>query len=462
MTPLHAKSASCYSANYESTRRSMRKPSSSGWGGKLILATVVLTIVEGALRKWVFSESPSLRYAAYFSKDVLFVFAGLAGAASMGVNNRRYAGLVLLASVGLILPSSLATFGNGSLVGAILSFRAYVVLPLCAFLAAATIRSDRSVAQMAILIGVFAIGEVALGSIQFRYPHTHWLNRYDLEAARVASESGHARATGTFSYIGGMNTMTIAAAWAGTYLFMSRTRVISRAFGITVIFSGIICALLAMSRGGMVLWLITVAGGVLCFRRVRELFLITTLALAGLGYFFFAGAPEEHQEAGVYDVAMKRFQNADTFTHRTSYFFDDLFIAFTEYPIGVGLGVGQPGGYVSESTKEARLGIQPLENEPARIIQEVGILGLAGVFIIRLLPFAVIVPRWKKCTNRKRLALYAAWIPFLLVVAISNLAFNHTFSSLYWCLVAVICGAAELSETDRENNWNAAIGLRKV
>src|SRR5208282_2354285 len=103
--------------------------------------------------------------------------------------------------------------------------------------------------------------------IQFRLPNTHWLNRYDAEGITPGTEVGHVRATGTFSYIGGMFMMASTAAWAGTYLFLSSTSVYPRAFAVAVAFAGIVCTLLAMSRTGVSMWVITVAGGVLCFRR---------------------------------------------------------------------------------------------------------------------------------------------------------------------------------------------------
>src|SRR5262249_40497020 len=100
------------------------------------------------------------------------------------------------------------------------------------------------------------------------------------------------------------------------------------------------------------------------------------------------------------------------------------------------------------------------ESEPARIIQEVGILGLLGTFLIRLLPFALLVPRWRRCKDRHLLALYAASIPFLFAAAFSNLAFNHTLSSVYWCVVALLLGVAELPEDGRQARGSGSPGWR--
>ena len=423
-------------------------------GGQLLALVIVLTILEGAFRKWVFPGSAILRYAMYFSKDAVFIAAACVGASSMTAIQRKYARLVLLATLILIVPCSLGTLGNASPVGAFLSFRAYAIVPLCAFLAAPTILSLRRVEQIAIVVGILAICEAMLGMVQFRLPNTHWLNRYDAESVMAGTNFGHVRATGTFAYIGGMVTMSAAAAWAGCYLFLSRTRVASRVFAVVVLFAGLVCALLAMSRTGLLMYFITAVGGVFCFRRGRELAILG--ALVFLGYLVFSEGLEGSQEADVYRVAMKRFSTSDSVGHRSDYFFNDMYYGLTDYPFGVGLGVGQPGGHVSEDNLTGKN--RSLENEPARIVQEVGISGLVGVFFIRLLPLGLILPRWRKCTDKPLLALYAVTIPFLFVAAITNLAFNHTLSSLYWGVVALVIGAAELPEVNQENAGNVLAG----
>jgi hypothetical protein len=411
-------------------------------GGKLLALVIVLTIVEGAFRKWMFPGSAPLRYAMYFSKDVVFFVAAFVGASSLPRDQRKLANWVVLVTGLLILPSSLANIGTTSAVGAFLSLRAYALVPLCAILAGPTVRSMRRVEQIAILVGIAAIGEVALGMVQFRLPITHWLNRYDAEKVIIVGSSGHVRATGTFAYIGGMVVIAATAAWAGIYLFLSQSRIARRAFAVAVLIAGLVCTLLAMSRTGVLMALITVVGGVFCFRRGREIAILGGLVF--FAYMLFSEGLEGSQEAEVYRVATKRFTTSDSVGNRTTYFFNDLYRGVTEYPFGVGLGVGQPGGSVSEANPNG--GARGLENEPARIVQEVGLPGLAGVFFIRLLPFAFILPRWRKCKDRRLLALYAATIPFLFVGAFTNLAFNHTLSSIYWCVVALVFGAAELPQ----------------
>jgi hypothetical protein len=425
-------------------------------GGKLILCTLILAFVEGALRKWAFAQSPALRHATYFSKDALFLLAGLAGLASASAMQRMYANWVIVISVFFILPPSLANAANTSFVGAMLSFRAYCVLPWCAFLAAGTIHSIKRVEQIAYLVGAMVLGEMVVGLIQFWLPGSHWLNRYDLDTQAIVVQFGHVRATGTFSYISGMSIAGGVAAWAGTYLFLARPSTGSRVFAIAVLLSGVVCALLAMARGGLAVWLFTVCFGILCFGRRREF--IGAAGLALLGYIILGGALEDPKDMEVFTTAMKRFQTSDSFEQRVSYFFVDLSLGITNYPFGLGLGVGQPGGYVEGTSLIRDHGI--LENEPARIIQEIGIPGILGVFLIRLLPFAFMFPKWRNCTDKGSLALLSATIPYLLVAASTNLAFSHTQSSVYWCLVALVLGTAQ--DPKRGGSHDALLDKRSV
>jgi hypothetical protein len=430
--------------NRSTTARIATRPAGrvASLGGKLILTVIILTVIEGSLRKWVFSSSPGLRYVAYFSKDVIFLIAGLTGAASMGTRNGRYAAWVLLAGVFFILPPSLAHLGNSSLSGAILSFRAYLVLPWCAFLAAGTIRSLRDIDRIVIAVGVLAIGSAALGMLQFQLPEGHILNRYDTETKLVVAQFGHVRAVGPFAYITGMSVMAAAAGWAAIYLFLSDSSLGRRWFAVTVAASGIVCALVSMSRHGLILCLATIIGGAGFFRRGRELVLI--VVVAGLGFWLFSGASdEETSETGMYSATMRRFNESDSFGQRLTYMFLNINEGLTEYPFGIGLGIGQPGGYESMAFT-LRNGI--IENEQGRIVQEIGFFGMLGVVFMRFLVVRGIGSAYSSTTDRKLLALYAASLPMVTLAFLTNTVFNHTYASVTWCVVALVFAAMRTQE----------------
>lgn len=405
----------------------------TGDGGRLVTAVILLAVFEGAIRKWVVPGSSDLRYAAYASKDIVFILGALVVARLASGTHRRYATLLAVASL-LILPGILFNLDATEPVGAFLSLRAYVLLPIGAFLVAGSIRSFKRVNQIALLIGAVTIAEVALGAVQFRLATTHWLNRYDSASAAVGAEFGHVRATGTFSYITGMSVIAGLGAWAGIYLFLSGGAA-KRMVGVIIMIASLLCGVLSMSRTGIFLALLTIGCAVMFFRRGKELVLVGSLALA-IYVLLGSDAPDQQGQGAAYAVAMKRFERADSLGHRISYFFNDVARAFEAYPMGSGLGDCQRGAFAIAHPVVANFNV--IENEPGKILTEVGVLGLLGVYLIRLAPIFLMLPRWKRCQSPQALALYAASIPFLLISAATNVAFNHTLSTVYWCVVALV------------------------
>ena len=104
--------------------------------------------------------------------------------------------------------------------------------------------------------------------------------------------------------------------------------------------------------------------------------------LAVIGLWIVGGTDRDSAaELGVYDVAIKRFDNADTTWQRIAYFVDDFTRGINEAPLGTGIGRGQVGGYAATGQQ---VDLYYCENEFGRIIMEIGILGFAAVLSIRV------------------------------------------------------------------------------
>ena len=139
----------------------------------------------------------------------------------------------------------------------------------CAFIAAGCVRSTRDINAVILAVALSTIVVAGLGVMQFFLPSSHYLNRYETGAAdsgHIVEEAGHARVTGTFAFITGMGIMTGVGAWAGAYLFLSALQncvACSRSgFWLPQSF-----VLTSTSRGGAILYGVTVVGGILLFRR---------------------------------------------------------------------------------------------------------------------------------------------------------------------------------------------------
>jgi hypothetical protein len=440
------------SRNAPPLRPELAPPNAAAWGGKLLLLVFLLTIFEGALRKWVVGGTPALRYLAYFSKDIVFVIAALAGA---GVHRRWQhlaLGVLLPISVALLLGPTLVNLPHSNAVGLLLSGRSYVLIPVCAFLAAGTIRSLRDVDRIAYVVGACAIAIAALGVRQYSLPATHFLNRYEVAEdvdVHIVAEFGHVRATGTFAFISGMIIMSGLASWAGMYLFLSGTNLGRRLFAVAVVAASVVCALVSMSRGAIFLCALTVGGAVMLYGRIREVFYVGLLVLVG-GWTLFGGSDPGDQAAdpGLQAGLAGRFSTADTVSERAGYMLMNIQLGLTQDPLGHGLGVGQVGGNYAAYGKWSWGG--GYETEVGRIIFEVGVVGFLGVMLWRLVAIFLMGRQLRSADSNVR-AMLAPALPFYTYLAVNQMSFNHTGLAAAWAVFAAVFGVTCLRSTAAPN-----------
>lgn len=417
----------------------------------LLAGALVLTIVEGAARKWLFAGVPALRYAAYFSKDILFVLA-----AYLGAQQRRPLGLSIFAVCAvLILASSVAgSIAHSNLVGTVLSIRAYLIIPMCAYLAAPLVRSIRDIERCATVVAVITIGVAVLGAMQYRLPQGHILNRYETGTLESRSEinAGHVRATGTFAFISGMTVMAGLGAWAGVFLSIplpGRARKL-RQLGMAALAASLVCALVSMSRSALLVWGVTAIGGWFLNARANQSVVAVMGVVVAVMAFGVSNPTEQlEQMMGKESLAygmMNRIRSSDSFADRLEQVLRDTVFGATEYPLGEGLGLGQPGGMYAAYGFRGGLGGK--EFEWGRIAFECGIVGLAGVLVIRIVAAAKCWNALKTTTDVSRRAVLATALPFFGIMALGNMAFNHTGNSAAW-LVMTFALAAVISEDAR-------------
>jgi hypothetical protein len=419
-----------------------RGSAATGSGGKWVLIVFLLTIFEGAIRKWLVPDSPTFRYSVYFSKDVAFVCAALAGLAHAQSKLKLVGALWVVSFIALLVPT-IVNIGNTPGVGALLSVRAYLIVPMCAFLGAYTLRSLRDVDWIVSAVGVSTIAVAILGAVQFDLPQNHFLNSYEGsgEGVHIIAEYGHVRATGTFAFITGMAMMTGVGAWAGLYLFLSGG-LRKRLLGLAVLVAGLICSLTSMSRGGIVLYAMTIAGGIILFRRLKESALLIMVGLIGFWLFGGGSSADESVDPGLQGAVVQRFQGADSPVDRLSYILMNLQLGLTGDPLGRGLGRGQVGGNFAETGGRSWGG--GYESELGRIAFEVGILGWFGVVLWRITAVVQMGKLLLRAEDIRVRALLAASLPLFTMLAMNYMAFNHTGSSFAWAIFALALGAATL------------------
>jgi hypothetical protein len=183
-----------------------------------VKVAMVLLIVEGALRKWVF---PGAQDLIYFAKDVLLLGAYAGFLRQRGLQRDRppanpllYGVLVLAALLGLlqILNPNLPNL----LVG-ILGFKAYFFYVPLLFVLPAVFQSDAELYQFLRRYALLAIPVGLLAVFQFFSPSASAINTYawrteDLDYVATFGSSTYVRVTGPFSFITGFTSYLLANA----------------------------------------------------------------------------------------------------------------------------------------------------------------------------------------------------------------------------------------------------------
>lgn len=410
------------------------------WGGKLIVLAILAWILEGALRKWYF-ESKLMEMFVYGLKDLLLVAAAFIAPAS--AHSAQLARVVIVVNVVCIIPPSIFWYSDLEFIPAILSLRAYLVVPLAAILASQTIQSKNDIRRIANVAGVCVIAVTALCLLQFNLPTNHVLNRYAGDAEYVTGFSGRVRTSGTFAFLSGINSLVFLGTWAGALLFLTSSRVgYQRLFAVSVFAGCLVCSLTSMSRTALGLLVLMSLGAGFAFHRGRDvIYGLVVLSVGGLVAGLYGYTPSQ---SDVYQVAMSRYvTTTDSLAHRTFFMqFRDIQRAIEIAPMGRGLGAGQP---VAGLAYDRRVDV---ETELGRIVIELGILGLLGVFALRLVIITMMIGWLRRSKDSFSRAVFAATLPAVAVCLFGtgniNLIFDHYLMLVYWVVVSVALAAASL------------------
>ncbi len=407
-------------------------------------ATLVLAVLEGALRKWVFPDAQDL---VYFAKDILLVgvYAGfLASRPWLRVRipvpdplKALLAAAVLYGVLEIFNP----TLPN-VLVGG-LGFKAYFWYVPFLWVVPAAFTSSRDLWRFGQRFAKLAIPVCLLAVLQFASPASSSLNVYARGGSERIATFGSSRAvrvTGTFSYITGLTSFLLATTLLILALLAaSRWRFRGNALLLTALCLCILAMLMSGSRGPFV------------------------LLLAMLPFYFLLSVARERQGAAtggrilVFAVAVAvvlgtvgssaiaaftlRARSATDATSRILAPFTSPFSVLDTAGI-IGSGIGSTHQAASVLTRGdldyAWLRGTLVETETGKIMVELGLIGFLLVMLVRVALLAVAV--------RQVFALHAMFhrvlaTSILLVVAnglVGAVVFDPTSDVLYWFLAGVL------------------------
>ncbi len=176
---------------------------------------MVLLILEGAIRKWIF---PGAQDIVYFGKDLLLlgIYAGFLTRDRPGLRPPQLELLFGLLGVGALF-GVLEVFNPHlpSLLVGVLGFKAYFFYVPLFWVLPAAFSSDAELARFLRRYGLIAIPVGLLAAAQFVSPSSSVLNTYARAATEVSDittfgTSSRVRVTATFAYITGFTSYLFA------------------------------------------------------------------------------------------------------------------------------------------------------------------------------------------------------------------------------------------------------------
>ncbi len=259
--------------------------------------------LEGACRKWLVPTGEVwIDGLFYFSKDIILILAVLLIAAS---RTRACPQLVhlpdaLAVMAVIVLAASVLNLPGSPPVGAMLSFRSFLLLPALAL--------------------ALTLVNAIIGTLQYYLPNDYFLNQH-VAGGRTVVEIGRVRASGTFSFITGLAHLPIVGSWAGCILLLMRP-IPKSAYVFTA--AALICPPASLSRTGLVfsLGLLT---SVLVISRGGIRAAVPLIALfIGLGPVLPGNGEHRGEASGMMDGIARRHQVSDSFEVRVGLILGDI------------------------------------------------------------------------------------------------------------------------------------------
>jgi len=409
----------------------------------VLMAALTMIVFEGAFRKWVpgFGEGIG-KYLAYFSKDIIFaallLFPRRAGTSPALTTFQHWLlpGCCLL-GVGALLSS----MHGVNMIGAILTTRACIVLPVLALLAVPRLAGLPLRWPIRLLIALTLLN-FALSVEQNRLPTGHFLNRYAAATENIIATPTGVRAAGTFSYITGLTLMSSVGTWAGLALMgLARTQrqrigawaALAASFG---------CGLASVSRGPIVIDLAMVLGWLFLSR--ENISAVGRILFSGIFCVVIAagfGITPIFSDLG--EGLLERAENSgDTIQDRSFGGFGDIITVSQSAPLGGGFGMYQSSGVYAES---GATDLNTLEGPLPRMVMETGVIGLIGYFAVCAGALLALQEAKRRAQNAgARAALLATQLLFL-PFYYGSVLFNHTASAFVWMIFAAVLASAELN-----------------
>jgi len=425
----------------------------------VVLGVMVLMVFEGALRKWVF---PSLQAQIYFLKDVLF-FAAFVGflleRTKSNVHIRLlndFRELIILSMVFCFL--QIVNPNNPSELVWLIGFKSYFLYMALLFMVPHVFHSTNDLRSKLTWFMFLMLPVAALGMFQFVLPPDNFINHqvsHDVDLETHVSQFGaiaRARASGTFSYIGGDATFVQAIFPLALAFLISGGRG-KRLNWIALVLLGA-SALAMFTTGSRTTVLNCALSAVIVLSLTMRVGLINTTTVSriiiGTGLI---SAVVVTVGGEALDAFLFRAESAGNASDRLLSPFVETMEAFEVAPIfGTGLGTTHNSApVIMRAPDRWWLGEHRFEIETARIMQELGIVGFILIYAVRI---ALIIAAIRM-TNRLRFPLFkalsAAIASFFITQFFLFIVNNPTGGLFYWFSAGLLYSMYRLEVLERSN-----------
>jgi hypothetical protein len=416
-----------------------------------VMGALVLVMLEGAIRKWIFPQASDL---VYFLKDLVLLGAYLryfVMESSSRSASRKFSELKVL--LWIVLAIIVLQVFNGRLnstaVG-LFGFKAYLwYVPLC-FMLQDLFPSIEKLQNFLKWYLALAIPICLLGILQYFSPPDSFLNTYvkgdEIQStAMLVSERGESRVriTGTFSYISGYTTYLFVCLSLLLPLLVSGLKRMWFWLLLGALILVIGNTFMTGSRSPVVMGSVIIIGFLILGqggknRSGRAIFVPLALTLTVsmvVSVFWFDEA------IGLF---WERATNSEDTNERLYLAYAEPFLYLSEKDFeiqGYGTGATHPGGIgVRSRLNESAPTVEapPAEGEPVRVLLELGVLGFGVWYSIKLYLIWILWCTWKKTQTLflKHLALMAFLVHF--VQLSGQVVMNHTSGVFFWFLTGFI------------------------
>lgn len=240
------------------------------------------------------------------------------------------------------------------------------------------------------LLILILIIEFSLASLQYALPNTHVLNIFASGEETAAYVGDSVRASGTFSYIGGLQAMIPLFACLSWFMML---RGYAMSSVVMIIGLGLVTAFMTGSRGAVGYFVLYTGVAFLLSGNVGGRIFKLVVQVILMGAFIIAVVPSiQNMVIKSYDNFMYRVETSDDVDERVLESYTDVINFRGKYPLfGVGLGATYQGAnsLFGKSIYVEEYGTY--EREPSRIVLEGGYI----LFIFRIVLIIVFLKSTK-------------------------------------------------------------------